>query len=328
MPQPIVVVGSLNIDLVTRTAAMPREGQTVPGSDFQIHPGGKGANQAVAAARLGAPVSMVGRLGDDVFAAMLRAALEGDGVQVDAVLTSPGPSGVAVIVVADTGENSIIVTPGANALLVPEDLDAHQELIGSAACVLTQLEIPLATVEHLTRMCSRAGVPLILDPAPAAQLSAEILAATTWFTPNETEAGFYLTQMGGRGEALDSGQLAQQLLATGPAGVVLKQGGRGAYLAAHGGGRGAGAGGDRLAEQIAAFPVSAMDSTGAGDTFNGAFAAALYGGAAPREAARFASAAAAISVTRAGAQPSMPTRDEVEAFLKQPAAARVSATGR
>ncbi len=312
MPGPIVVVGSINIDLVTRTTCIPLAGQTVAGSAFQIHPGGKGANQAVAAARLDAPVHLIGRLGEDAFAPILRSALGGAGVNTEAVLPTPGPCGVAIILVTEGGENSIIVTAGANALLTPDDLDAQADLLRSASYVLTQLEIPLATVEHLAKMCSREGTPLILDPAPAALLPAHVLAVTRWFTPNETEAAFYLNSLVGdslgQGSQQDDAALASRLLTAGPAGVLLKQGVRGVHLATRDGG----------SEQIAAMRVEAIDSTAAGDTFNGAFAAGLYQGMQPLEAARFAIVAAALSVTREGAQPSMPTLAEVKGRLAHP----------
>ena len=301
--KPIVVVGSINIDLVASAASIPLAGQTVTGSDFQVHPGGKGANQAVAAARLGYPVHMIGRLGDDVFGAQLRSHLESAGVDVSAVATSPGPSGVAVIVVAENGENCIVVTPGANALLSPEDLDAHIETIRSAGIVLAQLEIPMATVEHLARLCSREGIPLVLDPAPAQELPADLFSRVDWFTPNETEAGFYL---GGAANE-DSAAVARELMAKSVRGVVLKLGSRGAYVAS--------ASPDGLSGFVQPFPVKAVDTTAAGDCFNGAFAAGLMMGKGPLESASFAAAAAALSVTRAGAQPSMPTLEEVERLM-------------
>ena len=173
--KPVVVVGSINIDLVANAERIPVEGETVLGKDFQIHPGGKGANQAVAVARLGYPVQMIGRLGDDAFGAQLREDLQRAGVDVTGVATTPGTSGVAVIVVAEKGENCIVITPGANDLLTPDDLDANLEILRAAGIVLTQLEIPMRTVEHLAKICAREGLPLILDPAPARELPSSLL---------------------------------------------------------------------------------------------------------------------------------------------------------
>jgi ribokinase len=302
--KPIVVVGSINIDLVARAQRIPVAGETVAGLGFQTHPGGKGANQAVAVARLGYPVNMIGRTGDDEFGSQLRDGLRNAGVDISVVGTSEGSSGVAVIIVSPAGENVIVVTPGANGLVTPSDIDANIDTIRNAGLVLTQLEIPLATVEHLAGVCAREGVPLMLDPAPACDLPGSVLKRTRWFTPNETEAGFYLKAGSDSGSAK---QIAESLLALGPQGVVLKLGARGVYLEDH----------DGLAKQIDGFPVNAVDTTAAGDAFNGAFATALMLGYPPAESARFAAAAAAISVTRPGAQPSMPTMAEVEQLLNR-----------
>lgn len=302
--KPVVVVGSINIDLVANTARIPKEGETVLGTDFQIHPGGKGANQAVAVARLGYPVRMIGRLGDDAFGAQLRGHLEAAGVDVSGVATTPGTSGVAVILVADTGENCIVITPGANALLTPEDLDRNLEVLRSAGIVLTQLEIPMPTVQHLARICAREGVPLILDPAPAKELPPGLLEDITWFTPNETESTFFLPEANGDGS--DPAGVAASFLQQGVRGVVLKLGARGAYLASEA----------VPGQLLTPFPVRAVDTTAAGDAFNGAFATALLMRKGPRESASFASAAAALSVTRPGAQPSMPVLAEVEQLLR------------
>jgi ribokinase len=297
--KPIVVVGSINIDLVARAQRIPVAGETVAGLDFQTHPGGKGANQAVAVARLGYPVSMIGRTGDDAFGAQLRDGLRNAGIDISAVGISEGSSGVATIIVSPSGENVIVVTPGTNGLVTPADIDANIEIIRSAGLVLTQLEIPLTTVEHLAEVCARKGVPLMLDPAPACELPPAVLKRTRWFTPNETEASFYLSTSSGAGSPA---AVAESLLPLGPEAVVLKLGARGAFLRDRAG----------LAQQIDALPVRAVDTTAAGDAFNGAFATALMLGSPPADAARFAAVAAAISVTRPGAQSSMPTLSEVE----------------
>jgi len=299
----IVVVGSINADLVTRTERIPSPGETVTGDDFQTHPGGKGANQAVAIARLGCPVRLLGRLGSDGYATQLRESLQAAGVDASAVIASDGPSGIALIVVSSSGENCIVVMPGANAFLSPRDLDDNIEVLRSAAMVLTQLEIPLDTVQHLAAICSRERIPLMLDPAPARVLPADLLKQVTWFTPNESEAAFFL----GESAASVSGShlVARELISRGPRNVLLKMGARGAYVATAEG----------LESAISPFAVEAVDTTAAGDCLNGAFAAALCSGGDPAQSARFAAAAAAISVTRAGAQPAMPSAAEVNSLL-------------
>jgi ribokinase len=304
--KPIVVVGSINADLVTKVERIPHSGETVLGSDFQIHPGGKGANQAVAVGRLGYPVFMIGKVGSDAFGTQLRASMSGAGVDVSAVDTVEGSSGVALIEVGSEGDNSIVVVPGANARLFPRDIDANIGILREAGIVLVQLEIPLETVAHLAAVCAREHVPLVMDPAPAQKLPPEVLRAVSWFTPNETEATFYI----GKGAADPDDYRGQRdaLLARGIQAVVLKQGSRGAYLAVRGG----------VDAFIPAFPVKAIDTTAAGDAFNGAFATGLMLGKSPAESARFASAAAAISTTRPGAQPSMASLEETEELLKRP----------
>jgi ribokinase len=308
--KPIVVVGSINIDLVARAERIPAIGETILGLDFQTHPGGKGANQAVAVARLGYPVVMIGKLGSDRFGAQLRSHLQTAGVDIRGVGASPGSSGVAMIVVSTRGENTIVVTSGANARLTPEDLDAHLDLIRAAGIVLTQLEIPISTVEHLANICHREGIPLILDPAPAQALPTSVLHSVRWFTPNVTEAAFYLGAAQHNCDSLSYSEIAGALLHSGVPGVILKLGADGAYIASSPGRNEHGPD-----EHVGAFPVQVVDTTAAGDAFNGAFATALMSGKSPLESARFAAAAAAISVTRHGAQPSMPTLEEVEHLL-------------
>lgn len=302
--RPIVVVGSVNIDLVAFTQKIPSPGETLIGTGFQIHPGGKGANQAVAVARLGYPVQMIGRLGNDHFGTQLRTHMQSLGIDCTAVSNCDEPSGVATILVSSSGENCIVVIPGANAKLSPADLEANLTGIRNAGVVLTQLEIPLETVECLATLCKRESIPLILDPAPARDLPHEIFGKVTWFTPNESEARFYADSTGsGPGEEPPE-QIASRVLAQGCRAVLLKLGSRGALLAT-----------DQAREMVPAFPVTPVDSTAAGDAFNGAFATALMLGKSPFESATFAAAVAAISVTRHGAQPSMPTMDEVDRFM-------------
>jgi len=299
MNKPIVVVGSINMDLVARCNQIPRPGQSLIGTGFDTTPGGKGANQAVAAARLGYPVQMVGMVGEDVFGKALLDNLTAAGVGTAAVERVAGPSGVATILVAENGENSIVVVPGANGKVDPAYVDSQAALIRSAGMVLCQLELPLETLSRVVELCADACVTLMLDPAPAAPLPGEIWRQVAWFTPNETEAAFYLDNESKPEDA------AKQLLARGLRGVALKRGGEGAYVAVAGG----------KAAWVRPFHVQAVDTVGAGDCFNGAFAVALLEGKDPWAAARFASAAAAISVTRKGAQASMPARNEVDAFL-------------
>jgi ribokinase len=299
--KPIVVVGSVTMDMVTRTPRIPKIGQTVIGTGFETTPGGKGANQAVAAARLGYPVHMVGKVGEDAYGPALLANLAGAGVDTSATETTAGPSGLAPIFLSAAGENSIVVVPGANGKVDSATVDRHAALIRSAGMVLCQLEIPIDTISHTLALCAEAGVPVMLDPAPAAPLPDAIWSQVAWFTPNETEAAFYL------GETLEVEDGAKRLLAKGLHGVALKRGAEGAYVAVAGG----------KAAWVPPFHVEAVNTVGAGDCFNGAFAVALLEGRDPWEAARFASAAAAISVTRPGAQESMPARAEVDAFLVQ-----------
>ena len=301
--KPILVVGSINMDLVTSAERIPLAGETVTGRNFQTHPGGKGANQAVAVARLGHPVSMIGCVGSDQLGAQLLESLTSAGVDTAGVRQVAGSSGVAVILVSPQGENCIVVTPGANAQLMPGDLDEHQEQIRQAGAVLAQLEIPLETVERLTELCHREGVPLILDPAPARTLAPELIRLATWFTPNEREAAFYISASHAKADSI---RTIQSLQALGAQNILLKRGERGFHIATS----------DGVVEAGGAFKVHAVDTTAAGDAFNGAFAVALCRGGSPLESARFASAAAALSVTRHGAQPSMPNLDEVEQLLK------------
>ena len=287
------------MDMVTLTPRIPRTGETVIGTGFGTTPGGKGANQAAAAARLGYPVRMVGNVGRDVYGPPLLDNLARAGVGIGAMEKVDGSSGLAPIFLSESGENAIVVVPGANGKVDCATVDRHAELIRSAGMVLCQLEIPMETISHTLDLCAEAGVPVMLDPAPAATLPVDVWDRVSWFTPNETEAAFYL------GETLDTEAGAEHLLARGLKGVVLKRGAEGSYVAVAGGKAGG----------VSAFKVDAIDTVGAGDCFNGAFAVGLLEGLDPWEAARFASAAAAVSVTRRGAQASMPSRAEVEDFL-------------
>ncbi|HEX6803703.1 MAG TPA: ribokinase [Terriglobales bacterium] len=303
MPKPLVVVGSINLDLVAFADHIPRPGETIIGSSFQTFFGGKGANQAVAAAKLGYPVSMVGCVGDDAFGPQLRSALAGSGVDTAYVKTVPGSSGVALITIAAGGENSIVVVPGANAAVSPQMLQSAA-VLQHAGFLLAQLEIPLETVEYLAHFAQRHQIPLMLDPAPARGLPATLLSNVDWLTPNESETERLVgSKLGADQEPAIAA--ADQLLATGAGNVVLKLGARGCLIAER----------DRPKQFVPAFRVNAVDTTAAGDAFNAAFAVSLLRGADVRASARYACAVAAISVSRHGAQPSMPASDEVDAFL-------------
>jgi ribokinase len=302
----IVVVGSINLDLVASVSRTPLEGETLLGTDFATYPGGKGANQAVAAARLGGDVAMIGRLGTDVFGRQLRSELDAAGVDTHCVENVDGPSGSAVILVTPHGGNSIVVIPGANHALQPEDLEAHIDTIRNASILLAQLEIPLQTVERLGELAAEFHIPFVLDPAPAQALTPALLRHVTWLTPNESETQTVLKHLGGAVDEDDLSAAAGRLLATGVRNVILKLGSRGVYLA----------GADVEPGYVASYRVAAVDTTAAGDAFNGGFAYALaHGQMTPRDAARFAAAVAAVSVTRVGAQPSMPVLSEVDALM-------------
>ncbi len=300
--KPIVIVGSITMDLVTRTPKIPAIGQTLIGTGFHTTPGGKGANQAVAAARLGAQVAMMAKVGDDAYGPALLENLKRAGVETAGMTQVSGSSGLAPMFVADDGLNAIVVVPGANGMMDRATVDAHAELIRGAGMVLCQLEIPMETLSYTLEFCAKANVPVMLDPAPAADLPERVWEQVAWFTPNETETDLYVW---GSPSLEDSAKML--LKKSGLRGVVLKRGGDGAYVAVQGG----------RAEWVKAFKVNAIDTVAAGDCFNGAFAVALLEGRDPWAAARFANAAAAICVTRKGAQQSMPMRDEVEEFLRR-----------
>jgi ribokinase len=304
MPKEIVVVGSINLDLVVSSARIPQKGETVDGHSFQTFFGGKGANQAVAASRLGAAVTMIGKVGTDSFGPELLVGLTSAGVRTNCVRQAKGSSGVALITTDRDAQNSIVVVPGANGEMHSEDLDRYRSRIQNAAIVLAQLEIPMSTVEYLATITCQAGVPLMLDPAPAMRLSRKLLRSVTWLTPNETESA---TLLGDAGEQSDTDSIADRLLSLGCRNIILKLGAKGVFLA----------GKDTARLTVKGFKVKPVDTTAAGDAFNGAFATALVSGKIAEDAAKFACAVAAISVTRAGAQPSMPTYKEVATFLQR-----------
>jgi len=300
----VVVFGSINMDLVVRTPRLPTPGETLTGHTFFTAPGGKGANQAVACARLGVPTRMVGRVGDDLFGEQLRASLRSFGVQDDGVLTTPGPSGVALIAVDDTAENTIVIVPGANGAVSIADIPRLERALDGARALLLQLEVPIETVVAAARAAHTRGVTVILDPAPALPLPDELYALADIITPNEHEAAT-LTGIAVRD---DQGAIAaaRALIARGARRVAIKLGARGALTA------------DAEGEQFwSPFTVTPVDTVAAGDAFNGGLAVALSEGRSFNEAIRWGLAAGALSVTRHGAQPSMPERNEVLTLLAQ-----------
>ena len=308
MRKPIVVVGSLNLDLVARVNRLPNPGETIIGSDFNTYCGGKGANQAVALARLGAPVKMIGKLGSDAFAKQLRDGIEKAGVDASLLEYTTGSSGTALITTSSDGENTIVVIPGANGELAPEDLERYRKQIEQAAMVLGQLEIPRETTECLGKIAQSAGVPFVLDPAPVHSLSQGLLQSVCWLTPNETEAQLLLEAHYPGLPPCQPPETADRLLELGARNVILKLGAKGVYMA----------GADVDSTYIDSFPVHVVDTTAAGDAFNGAFAFGICEkGMVARDAAHFACSVAALSVTRAGAQTSMPTFAEYQAFLSR-----------
>ena len=305
----LAVVGSLNMDFVVTVDHLPAPGQTVLGRNFQMIPGGKGANQACAAARLGAnsvTVRMVGRVGYDVFADHLKASLSAAGVDVSAVhATRAQATGVALISVDTAGQNSIVVASGANHALLASETEAMRSVFRGARFALFQLESPLDTVAAALKLARAEGARTILDPAPAVPLAPELLASVDILTPNETEASLLLGLPPGRVSRSDAAALAHSLRERGPKAVLLKLGDQGCFYC------------DGEVELFSpAFKVAVRDTTAAGDTFNAALAVALAEDRGGVEALRFANAAAAISVTRMGAQASVPTRSEVDALLK------------
>lgn len=301
----IIVAGSLNADLVQSVERLPRPGETISGGDLRIFPGGKGANQACAAGRMGARVAMVGQVGSDTLSSMLFDSLRSAGVDVQQVGIGGESTGAAAILVLPNGENTIVISPGANATLTPEVALPRLAALGPGKLLLCQCEVPIETVERALRHAKECGARTVLDPAPARPLTPSLLAAVDFLTPNETEAAVLLNRAQIPVDSLDETKAAAlQLLRLGVGNVVLKLGASGCVVAS---------GVD--AQIVPGFEVEAVDTTAAGDTFNGAFAAALAEGRDPLAAARFANAAAALSVTKHGAQTSIPGRGEVEAFL-------------
>ncbi|MFJ6566065.1 ribokinase [Streptomyces sp. NPDC091292] len=317
----LLVVGSANADLVVGVERRPGPGETVLGSDLAVHPGGKGANQAVAAARLGARTALLARVGDDAHGRLLLDSQRTAGVDTSGVLVGGAPTGVALITVDPSGDNSIVVSPGANAHLTPDDVRDARELLAAARVVSTQLEIPLETVAEVVRNLA-PGARFALNPSPPAPLPPDVLAACDPLVVNEHEARVVLGAEGGgasgdRPEASDApeGQDAPEdwargLLALGPRSVVITLGARGALVAE----APSDAGGDVVTRRVESLPVAAVDTTGAGDAFTAALAWRLGSGEDLASAAAYAARVGAAAVTRKGAQVSFPTADEVAAL--------------
>jgi ribokinase len=300
----LVVVGSANTDLVVCVPRIPSPGETILGGDFEVVGGGKGANQAVAAARMGADVYFVARVGEDAFGRETEARLQAEGLRLDYSHATPGvASGVALIAVQEgTGENAIVVAPGANARLSPADIDAAAPAFTEAHAVMISLEIPMDAVTRAVETAAERGVPVVLNPAPACPLSSDLLAKISVLTPNETEA----KQIFGNAD----GAVARAVQRGVVGAVIVTRGADGSTLYTR----------DDVVS-LPAFAVSPVDTVAAGDCFTGALAVRLAEGAALPEAVRFASAAAALKVTRQGAQPGIPYRAEVETFLEKSASA-------
>ena len=301
----IVVIGSINMDLVLRVPRMPLPGETLTGGAFRTIPGGKGANQAVACARLsgkvaagGQQVAMIGCVGDDAFGATLRAALVGDGIIDSHITTLPGvASGIASILVDDNGQNSIVIAGGANDLLSPAHIDAAKELIDQADIVVLQLETPMATVVHAIKLARSLGKTVVLNPAPAASLPEGVLELVDYLIPNEIEAAMLA---GVSPDGADVQALAAALQKLGSDNVIITLGSKGVHAALYGG--------------DFTFPaevVQAVDTTAAGDTFIGGFVAGLASGMDEAEAIQQGQRAAALSVTKPGAQTSIPHLHEL-----------------
>lgn len=306
--KPICVVGSINYDLICVLDRLPGLGETLTALNHVAAFGGKGANQAVAASRLGAPVRMIGAIGSDPTGASMRGNLEANGIDAAGLLVATGPSGVAMINIDANGDNTIVVYPGANAALSPGWVRANAQAIESSSCLMLQLETPMESVVEAARIAAAAGVPVLLNPAPARQLPDELLRLCTVITPNETELGLLIGADG-----IEAG--ARQLLAKGVRAIVVTLGSRGCFYM------------DGTSSfTVPSYRISAVDATAAGDSFNGALATRLRcpegnpdngrGRLGPPDL-EFCNAAGALAATKLGAQPSIPTLAEVESFIAQ-----------
>jgi len=293
------------MDLVVKSPRIPAVGETILGEDFIMTPGGKGANQAVAAAKLGAEVYFIAKLGEDVFAEQSLNNFKKEGVNTKYVIhTEEAPSGVALITVDNAGNNVIVVAPGANQMLSPEDVKKAKSDITSSGALVAQLEIPLETVEFAAQLANESGVLFILDPAPAQKLSPELLKMVDVLTPNETEAQI-LTGIEVTSNRDSACTAVKKLLEYGVKSVILTMGANGFLL-----------GTDDEMEFVPAVKVNAIDATAAGDAFTGSLAVGLAQGKTLANSALFANYVAALSVTKMGAQSSMPTKEAVESFIR------------
>jgi ribokinase len=302
----IVVVGSLNMDLVVRMPRIPQPGETLLGGVFKTFPGGKGANQAVAAARLGSNVVMVGCVGGDAFGQEMRDTLTAEGVDTTHVLVHPeSATGVALILVDAKGQNSIAVASGANFQLTSADVEKAMQSIGKFDVLVMPLETPLETIYTAAKIASQRGAKVLLNPAPAQVLNSDLLELVDVLLPNEYEVSL-MTGLPSLQSAADVRIAAEKLLSHGVKNLIVTMGNQGAMLFD-----------GKMESNISACPVQAVDSTAAGDCFVGALAVGLCEGKSLPAAAKFASAAAALSVTRAGAQPSLPRREEVVQFMNE-----------
>jgi ribokinase len=305
MTEIVTIVGSLNMDLVIRSPHIPQSGETIIGHDFQTIPGGKGANQAVAAARLGGQVSMVGRVGDDAFADVLLDNLSSSGVDAKYVRCDQNAAtGVALIVVDDSGENIIVVASGANMQLDETDITAAEQVISAADVLLLQLEVPLPVVTRAAQIAQDHGVTVVLNPAPARELPRELLELVDILVPNESETAL-LTGLNVESPA-DLETAAAALLDSGVKSVVITLGGRGAYLASA----------DHKSEIFTAFPIQPVDTTAAGDAFMAGLAVNYSAGGSLPEAIRWGNAAGALAALKFGAQTSLPMRDDILQLLQ------------
>ncbi len=295
----ILVVGSINMDLVVRVPHSPRPGETVLGGDFETFPGGKGANQAVAAARMGGEVTMVGRVGNDNFGDTLIQGLVENNIKTSYVIKdSEVPTGIAMIAVAADGENLIVVASGANYEVSAEDVANTRDVMRDTDLLLVQLECPLDAVTAAAELAKAYEIPVVLNPATAQPLSKALLSNVEVLTPNENE----LMQLSGED---DLDKAIEKVLSLGVKNLVITLGANGARVVT-----------DEIDQHIPAYEITAVDTTGAGDAFNGALAVALAEGKPLLEAVQYGMAAGALTATRHGAQPSLPTRDAVEDLIE------------
>ncbi|SHN14706.1 ribokinase [Cyclobacterium lianum] len=298
----VLVVGSSNTDMVVRTDYFPAPGETILGGDFFMNPGGKGANQAVAAVRAGAKVAFIAKVGKDIFGKETREILLKEGIDITGISEDDEhPSGVAQITVDSSGENCIVVASGANMALNVPDIDRHKALLQQSEIILLQLEIPMATVNHVAKIGQEAGKKIILNPAPAQFLSDELYEKLYAITPNESET-FLLSKVQIRDET-SADKAASFFHSKGVPVVVITMGSRGAYLSSA-----------EFKGLLPAPEVTVVDTTAAGDTFNGALAVGISRGMPLKLAVEFANKGAALSVTRKGAQSSVPRLSEIESF--------------